>query len=316
MEVVAAAPRCQLLLIVLATAMLLLGMKVLPLLVRRKITRTIQFQESINKVGTEGSLYPSTPAKKDAKEVEHQRDTAVDIWEDWPGPRDWRKYDSQTNMNAYRRTQRVNSRPQSPRLPLSIFLFVLPCGFHTLSSLGFSEDDEERKFGKVDGVGGIIGGEDEDDDNDNGYEDDDESEGESGDDGDNGDGYGDNDGEGEIGVMVVAKAVLVVTEYRNNRKCPVPHSCGLGTNMEAEAALNHAGNSESQAAAPGLLHMGQSHMNRVQSGTCFTRLFLKEDMSHHPECPKSGGSQGKVIQHPGQKSVIQHEIPAAHFSVR
>ncbi|KAL6049160.1 hypothetical protein STEG23_034888 [Scotinomys teguina] len=49
MEVVAAAPRCQLLLIVLMAAMLLPGMKVSPLLVRRKITRTIKLQESIGK---------------------------------------------------------------------------------------------------------------------------------------------------------------------------------------------------------------------------------------------------------------------------
>ncbi|KAL6087650.1 hypothetical protein STEG23_017368 [Scotinomys teguina] len=49
MEVVAAAPRCQLLLIVLMAAMLLPGMKVSPLLVRRKITRTTELQESIGK---------------------------------------------------------------------------------------------------------------------------------------------------------------------------------------------------------------------------------------------------------------------------
>ncbi|KAL6055509.1 hypothetical protein STEG23_020491 [Scotinomys teguina] len=49
MEVVAVAPRLQLLLIVLVTVMLLLGMKVSPLLVRRKITRTIELQESIGK---------------------------------------------------------------------------------------------------------------------------------------------------------------------------------------------------------------------------------------------------------------------------
>ncbi|KAL6088151.1 hypothetical protein STEG23_021352 [Scotinomys teguina] len=49
MEVVAAALRCQLLLIVLMAAMLLPGMKVSPLLVRRKITRTIELQESICK---------------------------------------------------------------------------------------------------------------------------------------------------------------------------------------------------------------------------------------------------------------------------
>ncbi|KAL6045053.1 hypothetical protein STEG23_033677, partial [Scotinomys teguina] len=49
MEVVAAAPRCQLLLIVLMAAMLLPGMKGSPLLVQRKITRTIKLQESIGK---------------------------------------------------------------------------------------------------------------------------------------------------------------------------------------------------------------------------------------------------------------------------
>ncbi|KAL6036831.1 hypothetical protein STEG23_009031 [Scotinomys teguina] len=48
-EVVAAAPRCQLLLIVLMAAMLLPGMKVSPLLVGRKITRTIELQESIGR---------------------------------------------------------------------------------------------------------------------------------------------------------------------------------------------------------------------------------------------------------------------------
>ncbi|KAL6081183.1 hypothetical protein STEG23_012155 [Scotinomys teguina] len=49
MEVVAAAPRCQLLLIVLMTAMLLPGMKVSPLLVWRKIASTIKLQENIGK---------------------------------------------------------------------------------------------------------------------------------------------------------------------------------------------------------------------------------------------------------------------------
>ncbi|KAL6086162.1 hypothetical protein STEG23_030925, partial [Scotinomys teguina] len=49
MEVVAAAPRCQLLLIMLMTAMLLLGMKVSPLLVWRKIASTIKLQENIGK---------------------------------------------------------------------------------------------------------------------------------------------------------------------------------------------------------------------------------------------------------------------------
>ncbi|KAL6051863.1 hypothetical protein STEG23_000227 [Scotinomys teguina] len=51
MEVKATAPRCQLLLIVLMAAMLLLGMKVSLLLVQRKITRTIVLQESIDKGG-------------------------------------------------------------------------------------------------------------------------------------------------------------------------------------------------------------------------------------------------------------------------
>ncbi|KAL6080969.1 hypothetical protein STEG23_016234 [Scotinomys teguina] len=50
MEVVAAAPRCQLLLIVLMVAMLFPGMKSSSLLVRRKIARTIELQESIRKV--------------------------------------------------------------------------------------------------------------------------------------------------------------------------------------------------------------------------------------------------------------------------
>ncbi|KAL6037670.1 hypothetical protein STEG23_023579 [Scotinomys teguina] len=50
MEVVAAAPRCQLLLIVLMAAMLLPGMKGSPLLVQRTVTRTFVLQESISKV--------------------------------------------------------------------------------------------------------------------------------------------------------------------------------------------------------------------------------------------------------------------------
>ncbi|KAL6085028.1 hypothetical protein STEG23_000047 [Scotinomys teguina] len=50
MEVVAATLRCQLLLIMLMAAMLLPGMKVSLLLVQRKITRTIELQESIGKV--------------------------------------------------------------------------------------------------------------------------------------------------------------------------------------------------------------------------------------------------------------------------
>ncbi|KAL6085538.1 hypothetical protein STEG23_027148 [Scotinomys teguina] len=49
MEVVAAAPRCQLLLIVLMAAMLLPGMKGSPLLVWRKIVKTIKLQGSISK---------------------------------------------------------------------------------------------------------------------------------------------------------------------------------------------------------------------------------------------------------------------------
>ncbi|KAL6034958.1 hypothetical protein STEG23_012073 [Scotinomys teguina] len=49
MELVAAAPRCQLLLIVLMAAMLLPGMKVAPLLIWRKIARTIELQENIGK---------------------------------------------------------------------------------------------------------------------------------------------------------------------------------------------------------------------------------------------------------------------------
>ncbi|KAL6033230.1 hypothetical protein STEG23_000039 [Scotinomys teguina] len=50
MEVKAAAPRCQLLLIVLMAAMLLPGMKVSPLLIWRKIARIIQLQENIGKI--------------------------------------------------------------------------------------------------------------------------------------------------------------------------------------------------------------------------------------------------------------------------
>ncbi|KAL6094282.1 hypothetical protein STEG23_032459 [Scotinomys teguina] len=49
MELVAAAPRCQLLLIVLMAAMLLPGMKVAPLLIWRKIARTIELQENMGK---------------------------------------------------------------------------------------------------------------------------------------------------------------------------------------------------------------------------------------------------------------------------
>ncbi|KAL6058209.1 hypothetical protein STEG23_016280 [Scotinomys teguina] len=49
MEVVAAAPRCQLLLIMLMAAMWLPGMKGSPLLVPRTVTRTFELQESIGK---------------------------------------------------------------------------------------------------------------------------------------------------------------------------------------------------------------------------------------------------------------------------
>ncbi|KAL6035026.1 hypothetical protein STEG23_011558 [Scotinomys teguina] len=49
MEVVAAAPRCQLLLIMLMAAMLLPGMKGSLLLVWRKIAKTIKLQGSIGK---------------------------------------------------------------------------------------------------------------------------------------------------------------------------------------------------------------------------------------------------------------------------
>ncbi|KAL6092172.1 hypothetical protein STEG23_005535 [Scotinomys teguina] len=49
MEVVAAALRCQLLLILLMAAMLSPGLKVSSLLAQRKITRIIELQESIGK---------------------------------------------------------------------------------------------------------------------------------------------------------------------------------------------------------------------------------------------------------------------------
>ncbi|KAL6057353.1 hypothetical protein STEG23_019248 [Scotinomys teguina] len=49
MEVVVAAPRCQLLLIVLMAAMLLQGMKGSLLLVQRTIMRTMELQKSIGK---------------------------------------------------------------------------------------------------------------------------------------------------------------------------------------------------------------------------------------------------------------------------
>ncbi|KAL6091636.1 hypothetical protein STEG23_002874, partial [Scotinomys teguina] len=63
MEVVAAAPRCQLLLIVLMAAMLLPGMKVSPLLIWRKIARTIELQENIGK-GQTSDAEQSVVAKK------------------------------------------------------------------------------------------------------------------------------------------------------------------------------------------------------------------------------------------------------------
>ncbi|KAL6089588.1 hypothetical protein STEG23_038190 [Scotinomys teguina] len=47
MEVVAAAPRCQLLLIMLMAVMLLPGMKGSPLLIQRTVTRNFELQESI-----------------------------------------------------------------------------------------------------------------------------------------------------------------------------------------------------------------------------------------------------------------------------
>ncbi|KAL6031603.1 hypothetical protein STEG23_014311 [Scotinomys teguina] len=49
MEVVAAAPTCQLLLIVLMAVMLLPGMKSLPMLLWRKIASTIKLQENFGK---------------------------------------------------------------------------------------------------------------------------------------------------------------------------------------------------------------------------------------------------------------------------
>ncbi|KAL6037807.1 hypothetical protein STEG23_009131, partial [Scotinomys teguina] len=60
MEVVAAALRCQLLLIVLMAAMLLPGMKGSPLLVQRTVTRTFELQETIGK-GSCFSLSLSIP---------------------------------------------------------------------------------------------------------------------------------------------------------------------------------------------------------------------------------------------------------------
>ncbi|KAL6050336.1 hypothetical protein STEG23_011161 [Scotinomys teguina] len=65
MELVAAAPRCQLLLIVLMAAMLLPGMKVSPLLIWRKIARTIELQENIGKEQLQSSrhLYYDPPVE-------------------------------------------------------------------------------------------------------------------------------------------------------------------------------------------------------------------------------------------------------------
>ncbi|KAL6045067.1 hypothetical protein STEG23_033691 [Scotinomys teguina] len=64
MEVVAAAPRCQLLLIVLMAAMLLPGMKGSPLLVQRTVTRTFELQESIGKAAM-GELQDMEKVKPD-----------------------------------------------------------------------------------------------------------------------------------------------------------------------------------------------------------------------------------------------------------
>ncbi|KAL6044353.1 hypothetical protein STEG23_008875, partial [Scotinomys teguina] len=63
MEVVAAALRCQLLLILLMAAMLLLGMKGSPLLVRRKIARTIELQESTGELSVGHAYFCSTKNK-------------------------------------------------------------------------------------------------------------------------------------------------------------------------------------------------------------------------------------------------------------
>ncbi|KAL6077769.1 hypothetical protein STEG23_007923 [Scotinomys teguina] len=59
MEVVAAAPRYQLLLSVLMAVMLLPGMKGSPLLVQRTVTRTIVLQETIGKVRTSSTILNS-----------------------------------------------------------------------------------------------------------------------------------------------------------------------------------------------------------------------------------------------------------------
>ncbi|KAL6091426.1 hypothetical protein STEG23_012590 [Scotinomys teguina] len=66
MEVVAAAPRCQLLLIVLMAAMLLPGMKGSPLLVRRKIARTIKLQEASAKGAPQREHHRGSPAGEKA----------------------------------------------------------------------------------------------------------------------------------------------------------------------------------------------------------------------------------------------------------
>ncbi|KAL6071715.1 hypothetical protein STEG23_032956 [Scotinomys teguina] len=70
MEVVAAAPRFQLLLILLMAAMLLPGMKSLPLFVQRKIARTIELQRSIGKVA--GISFPGLYSQ------EEREDFAID----------------------------------------------------------------------------------------------------------------------------------------------------------------------------------------------------------------------------------------------
>ncbi|KAL6091136.1 hypothetical protein STEG23_009412 [Scotinomys teguina] len=82
MEVVAAAPRCQLLLIVLMAAMLLPGMKGSPLLVWRKIAKTIKLQGSIGKV-TALTMYEglSLPASSAAFTTVHFRDHSHSDWD-------------------------------------------------------------------------------------------------------------------------------------------------------------------------------------------------------------------------------------------
>ncbi|KAL6036847.1 hypothetical protein STEG23_035050 [Scotinomys teguina] len=58
MEVVAAAPRCQLLLIMLMASMLLPRMKGSPLLIQRTVTRTIVLQETIGQ-GSQDTVFTS-----------------------------------------------------------------------------------------------------------------------------------------------------------------------------------------------------------------------------------------------------------------